>query len=101
MRMIISDILIVISLFFISIGVFGMFRYKNFYARILIASDIDTVGFLLLMAGVIIRSGFSWFSAKVLLIIIIVMLINPVVTHSIARSAHHSGYRIEEEDDND
>ncbi len=101
MKILISNIFIIISLIFITLGVFGVFRYKNFYSRILIASYVDTVGFLFMMVGVIIRYGISWFSAKVLLIVVIVVLINPVVTHSIGRSAYHGGYRIDKEDNSD
>ena len=98
---VVSDILIIISLVFIILGIFGLYRFKNFFSRILIASHIDTLGFLILMIGVIVRSGFTWFSAKVMIIIVISMLINPVVTHSIARSAYHGGYRIEKENKDD
>lgn len=101
MKILISNIFIIISIIFITLGVFGIFRYKNFYSRILIASYIDTVGFLFMMVGIIIRFGISWFSAKILLIVIIVILINPVVTHSIGRSAYHGGYRFDKEDSND
>jgi len=101
MRSIIGDIFIGISLIFLVIGVIGMFRFKNFYSRILIASNIDTVGFSLLMIGVMFKTGISWFLAKIILIIIIVLLINPVVTHSIARSAYRGGYRFEKDTDYD
>ncbi|MFO7637377.1 MAG: monovalent cation/H(+) antiporter subunit G [Clostridia bacterium] len=93
---IVGDILIGISIVFIILGVIGIHRFKNFYSRILIGSKIDAVGFLLLMAGVIIKNGFSWFSLKVFLIVVIVMIINPVVTHAIARSAYYGGYRIDD-----
>jgi multicomponent Na+:H+ antiporter subunit G len=98
---IIGDIFIVAGLVFILLGVLGIYRFKNFYCRILIGSKIDTVGFLTLMTGVIIKKGLSWFSMKVLLIIGVVMLINPVVTHAIARSAYYGGYRIDEEEHKD
>ncbi|MBN2851877.1 MAG: monovalent cation/H(+) antiporter subunit G [Clostridia bacterium] len=101
MREVISNIIIIISLIFILTGVFGLYRFRNFYSRIAIASYIDTAGYLLLMLGVIVRSGVTWFSAKVILITVIVVLINPVVTHSIARSAYHGGYRIENEGSHD
>jgi len=96
-----SNIILIIGLIFISFGVFGLYRFKNFFTRILIASHIDTLGFIVLMIGVLVRTGISWFSAKVILIIAVSMLINPIITHSIARSAYYSGYRIEKESKND
>ena len=42
-------LLIVIALIFMSLGVIGLFRFKDFYSRILISSKIETVGFLTIM----------------------------------------------------
>jgi len=100
MRELIGNIVIGIGLVFVLIGVFGIYRFRNFYSRILIASKVDTVGFITISVGIIIRNGIAWFSLKVLLLVAVVMIINPVVTHAIASSAYHGGYRIagEEED---
>ncbi len=96
MKEILGIIFMAISLIFIIFGSIGLFRFKNFYSRILIASLIDTAGFICMMVGVIIYKGFSYFSLKVLLILIVVMLLNPVSTHFITKSAHYSGYHIKE-----
>ncbi len=88
-------IFIVTGLAFICFGVLGIYRFKDFYSRILIASKIDTIGYINIMLGVIIKSGFTMFSLKVLLILIITMVINPVINNSIVRSAYYSGYRTE------
>ncbi len=100
MRQIIGHLLIYIGIFFIAAGTVNLFRFKSFYSRLLISSQIDTVGFLTVMAGIIVRSGFNFFSAKILLICILCLLISPLNTHSIARSAYKSGYRFEKEDKN-
>lgn len=89
--------IIALGIFFIAIGVLGIYRFKNFYPRILVASKIDTVGSITLMIGVVIRHGFSFFSMKVLLILVIMIMINPLSTHSIARSAYYSGYKVRKE----
>ncbi len=90
----ISMVIIIIGVIFVSIGVVGIYRFKNFYSRALVASKVDTVGYITLMIGVILRSGFNFFSAKVFVILLITMLINPLITHSIVRSAHISGYKV-------
>lgn len=99
MRELIGNIVIGIGLVFVLIGIFGIFRFRNFYSRILIASKIDTVGFITMSVGIIITNGISWFSLKILFLVAVVMMINPVVTHAIASSAYHGGYRIAGEDD--
>lgn len=90
-------LLIVIALIFMSLGVIGLFRFKDFYSRILISSKIETVGFLTIMIGFIILSGLSYAAMKILLITILVMITNPLSTHAIARSAFLSGYTINQE----
>lgn len=97
MHRFIGDIIIIIAVVIIGIGVFGIFRFKHFYTRALVASNIDTVGYITLLVGVIIRNGFNFFSLKVFLILIITIIINPLVTHAIVRSAYITGYKIGKE----
>lgn len=97
MREIIALIVMSGGLFFIGFGVFGLYRFKNFYTRILIASNVDTAGFILLLSGVIIKHGFSFFSLKVGFIIGLVLVVNPLITHAITRSAYNSGFKIKKE----
>lgn len=92
-----GTIIIVIGVIFVTIGVIGIYRFNNFYSRALSASKVDTVGFITIIIGVILKSGFSFFTLKVLVILIISMLINPMITHSIVRSAKISGYKIGKE----
>lgn len=90
-------LLITIALIFMALGVIGLFRFKDFYSRILISSKIETVGFLTIMIGFIILSGLSYAAIKILLITLMVMITNPLSTHAIARSAFLSGYTINQE----
>lgn len=76
-------------------GVVGIFRFENFYLRLLVSSKVDTVGALTLIIGLLIRHGIGYFSGKLLLIIGIMLILNPLVAHMIARSAYLSGYKLE------
>lgn len=100
MREIISQVLIYIGFLFITAGTFGLFKYKIFYSRLLLSSQIDTVGFLSVMIGIMLKSGLSFFSAKILIICILGLIISPLNTHAIARSAYKSGFKLEKEDKN-
>lgn len=88
-----SMIVMSIALIFMFFGVLGIFRFKIFYSKILISSKVETVGFLSLMIGVMIKSGISFFTLKVILLILVVIITNPISTHAIARSAYISGYK--------
>jgi multicomponent Na+:H+ antiporter subunit G len=94
MSNIIGNMIISLGIVFIGFGVYGLFRFGDFYSRVLIASKVDTVGFITVLFGVMIKQGFSYFSLKCLLILVLALIINPLTTHSIARSAYYSGYKV-------
>ena len=80
----------IIGLVFMFFGVVGLFRFRDFYLRILVLAKIDTVGAITFMIGVIIRHGLSFFSLKVLLIMVLFLILNPLTAHIIARAAYLS-----------
>jgi len=90
---ILGEIIIVIGILFTLFGIIGITKYKNFYTRLLVSTKIDTVGTITIIIGIAIRHGFSFFSLKILLLMIVWMLINPLASHMVARSAYLSGYQ--------
>jgi len=83
----IGNVLLTLSIIFVFVGLIGVFRFENFYAKVLTSSKIDTAATITLIAGVAVRSGFSWFTLKALLILVFVLFINPVNTSKIVMSA--------------
>jgi len=92
-----GHVLIIAGLAFMFLGIVGIFRFRDFYPRVLVASKIDTVGMTTVFIGIMLRHGISFFSAKVLLIMVIILILNPLVSHFMARSAHAAGYQIQED----
>ena len=88
--------IIIAGITLMSFGVIGIFKFKNFYPRILVTAKIDTVGVLTLIAGLVVKHGFSFFSLKLLLLLGIMLILNPLAAHMIARSAYLSGYKLED-----
>ena len=84
---ILSHFLIGLGILFLILGVYGLFRYKDFYTRILVASKVDTVGFLFIVIGLMLKQGFSFFTGKLLLIGILMVILNPFVAAIVVRSA--------------
>ena len=82
-----GTIVIIIGIIFMLFGVVGLFKFDTFYIRLLITSKIDTVGMLTLIIGIALRQGFSFFSGKLLLLIAIILILNPLVAHTVARCA--------------
>ena len=93
---IIGNVLIGVGIAFMIFGAWSLFKLKDFYPRILIASKIETVGILTVIIGFALRHGISWFTGKLLLILIIMLILNPLVAHITARSAYLSGYEVTE-----
>jgi len=82
-----------IGLAFMFLGIIGILQPKrDFYYRILVSCKIDTVGILTFCIGLAIRHGFTFFTGKVFLILIIMLILNPLVAHIMARSAYNGGY---------
>ena len=87
-----GEIIIAAGIVFILFGVIGLIRFKNFYARILVTAKIDTAGLITIFIGMAVKHGLSFFSLKVLLLMAILLIVNPLATHMIARAAWSSGY---------
>jgi len=87
-------IIMIAGMVFMFIGIMGIFRFKCFYARILVVSKVDTVGVIIFLSGLAIRHGFSFFSGKLLLIVITILILSPLVGHMVARSAYVSGHKL-------
>ncbi|NCB00470.1 MAG: cation:proton antiporter [Clostridia bacterium] len=86
-----SWFLIVLALIFMVLGIVGVYRFRTFYARILITAKVETMGFLTMMLGVLVQTGLSYYSLRLLLVLLVVLVTNPLATHAIARSAYRSG----------
>jgi multicomponent Na+:H+ antiporter subunit G len=91
---IIALFLITIGLLFTAFGIFGLFRFKIFYMRILASANSDTVGMLFMLTGAMVYAPSTTFALKILLIIILSLFTTPLSSHATARSAYASGFRV-------
>ncbi|MCL1991398.1 MAG: monovalent cation/H(+) antiporter subunit G [Spirochaetes bacterium] len=89
-----GDIIIWIGTAFVFFGVVGIFKFDNFYTRMLVAAKIDVVGIITIITGIVVRHGLSFFSLKSVLLLGVMLLLTPMVSHMIARAAYLSGYQI-------
>ena len=85
-RVIIAGIFIIAGLFTLGIAVVGIFRFSTMLNRIHVAAKCDTMGALLVLTGLIILSGLTFFSLKLFLVIVFLWLCNPAASHLIARA---------------
>ncbi|MCL1989921.1 MAG: monovalent cation/H(+) antiporter subunit G [Defluviitaleaceae bacterium] len=87
MNVLIGDIIIGISVVMVFIGMFGFYRFKDFYSKLLASATIDTTALVTFLIGAMIRGGLTWGTLKIALIFAIVLVLNPVITSKIALSA--------------
>lgn len=90
---IVSYVLIGLGLLMAGFGVLGLFRFKVLYLRLLVSSNIDVVGMLLMMVGMMIISNDIVVAMKIVIICILSLFTSPLSSHAIAESAYESGYR--------
>lgn len=87
---VLGNLVIGAGVVFILFGVIGVFRFQDFFTKFLVAAKIETVGVITILAGIAIQHGLSFFTARIILIIAIVLILNPVVSHVIIRAAYLS-----------
>ena len=96
-----GNIIIFAGIIIMAFGVIGIFKFKAFYERMLVSAEIDTAGALTIIIGIAVKSGFGFFSLKLLLIVLLMMIINPLIANTIARSAYLSGLGSDKNAEND
>lgn len=89
----ISVALIVSGVFFVFVGSLGVVRLPDFYTRTHAASKTDTLGILLILAGLMVYEGATLNSVKLGFILIFISLANPIGSHALARAAMKSGLK--------
>lgn len=90
---ILSFIFIVIGSGFCIIGGLGLLRMPDFYTRLHAASVIETLGAGLLILGMLLHSGISLISCKLLFILLLIFFTSPTATHALARAAKLKGIK--------
>ena len=75
------------------IGASGVLRLPDFYTRLHAAGVTDTLGTFLVLLGLIILSGFTLLSAKLVLVGLFLLLTSPAATHAVANAAHIAGLK--------
>lgn len=85
-QIIIAGGLMFVGLFTLIIAVVGIFRLSTMLNRIHVAAKCDTLGALMILTGLMVLSGWSVFSLKLLLVIVFLWLCNPVASHLVARA---------------
>lgn len=85
--LILGWILILTGLFFIFAGTVGLFRFPDFYTKLHGASVIESCGIPMCLFGLAFIQDSLASSMKLIILIFIVLILNPVSTYALARSS--------------
>lgn len=88
---IISLVFIVVGCVVMALSALGLYRFPDIYMRLHSSTKINTGGAMNILLGLIIRTGLHHLSVKLLVLLLLIFILTPVVSHAIARSAHLKG----------
>lgn len=90
---IISIGLILIGVFFLLVAAIGMLRLPDVFSRSHAVSLTDSLGAAFLLIGLAFYQGFTTSSVKILIVLGLLYLLNPVIAHATVRAAFRSGLK--------
>ncbi|WP_292484483.1 monovalent cation/H(+) antiporter subunit G [Methanohalobium sp.] len=88
---ILSNIFLIVGLFFVFLGMLGLIRLPDVYNRLHTTTKIGTLGAFGVMLSILLKVGFSAMGLKAITIGLFLLLTAPVAAHMIARAAHRHG----------
>ncbi len=105
--MVIIDVIVILLLaagiFFMFTGVIGLLRLPDFYTRLHATGKCDTLGEVLIIAGLLLYHLFVYspgaelsvklVPVKLIFLIIFIFLANPTATHAIMKAAYKTGLK--------
>lgn len=85
--------LIVAGLFFLLVGSIGILRLPNVFARAHALAVTDSLGAFLVLVGLALYQGFDVNLLRILIVLALIYMLNPVISHATLRAAHRAGLR--------
>lgn len=95
-REIISIFFITGGVFFLFVGGVGLIRLPDVYNRMHAVGKCDTLGSGLMIIGLMVISGSFAVNIKLAIILLLIIVINPVITHLMAKVSYERGMDLAE-----
>ncbi len=74
-------------------GAWGLLSFPDFYTRVHAASITDTLCAACFVSGLMLQTGWSLVTVKLLMVLLLLWLTSPASSHALVRAAHHAGLR--------
>lgn len=85
---IIAFIIIFFGCFVMFSAALGLYRFPDICMRLHASSKVNTGGAITIFLGLILLNGINMISAKIGLILLLILILTPIVSHAIAKSTH-------------
>ena len=90
---VVSAALMLAGSVFIVIGGVGLVRFPDFFTRLHATGVGETLGTWLVLLALLLQSGWSMVSVKLVMIFLLLAITGPTATHALAKSALHGGLK--------
>lgn len=90
---IMSWVLLTAGGIFVLVGGIGALRMPNLYTRMHAASVTDTMGAILVIAGVMVQAGLSLVTIKLAAILMFLLITSPTASYALANAALLAGIK--------
>ena len=90
---ILSMIFIVAGLFFLIVAAVGVIRLPDVFSRSHAVSLTDSLGALLMLVGIAFYEGLGINTLKILVVLVLLYILNPVIAHATIRAALRAGVK--------
>jgi multicomponent Na+:H+ antiporter subunit G len=89
----VAVILLAAGTFFLGVSALGVLRFPDFYSRAHVVGKSETLGIMLVVAGLIAHEGPGPATLRLVFVLVFAMIANPTAIHALARAAHRTGVR--------
>jgi len=90
---ILAIIFIVAGLFFMIVSAVGVVRLPDVFSRSHAVSLTDSLGAFLILIGIALHEGLGTNMLKILVVLALLYILNPVIAHATIRAALRSGLK--------
>ena len=90
---ILSIIFIMVGLFFLIVAAIGVVRLPDVFSRSHAVSLTDSLGAFLMLFGIALHEGLGINTLKILVVLVLLYILNPVISHATIRAALRAGLK--------
>ncbi len=90
---ILSVLFILAGLFFLIVAAIGVIRLPDVFSRAHAVSLTDSLGAFLMLVGLALHEGLSKNNLKIIAVLALLYIQNPVITHATIRAALRTGLK--------